>query len=73
MTWCVSGTKQSLGTSDTACDARLFWPLVVQINSRCKEKKSEADKFLRAIDSTYIISGTLLNRDSCARPPPFTH
>jgi hypothetical protein len=42
----------------------LFWPLVVQINSRCREKKKEADFFFRAMDSTYIISSTLLNRDS---------
>jgi hypothetical protein len=42
----------------------MFWPLVVQVNSRCRDKRSEADKFYRAMDSTYIISSTLLNRDS---------
>jgi hypothetical protein len=60
-----SGTVIPLNSpSGDACNARLFWPLVVQINSRCREKKSEADRFFRAMDSTYIISSTLLNRDS---------
>jgi hypothetical protein len=67
-----SGTTKPLGTPDSACDDRLFWPLVIQINSRCREKKSEADRFMRAMDSTYIISGTLLNRESCVSLP-FTH
>jgi hypothetical protein len=42
----------------------VYWPLVIQINSRCNEKKKEADMFLRALDSTFIISSTLLNQDS---------
>jgi hypothetical protein len=59
------GTDIVLGTpAGDVCDDRMFWPLVLQINSRCREKRAEAEKFMRAMDSTYIISSTLLNRDS---------
>ena len=58
---CKGGSSSVNGVT---VGASLYWPLVIQVNSRCKDKKSEADKFLRALDSTYIISSTLLNKDS---------
>jgi len=42
----------------------LYWPLVIQINSRCRDKKQEANKFQLSMESTYIISSTLLNKQS---------
>ena len=64
-----SGTVVTLsdfcnGGSSAGAAAALYWPLVIQVNSRCKDKKLEAEKFYRAVDSTYIISSTLLNKDS---------
>ena len=58
---CTGGSSSVNGVT---VGASLYWPLVIQVNSRCKEKKSEGEKFLRALDSTYIISSTLLNKDS---------
>jgi hypothetical protein len=54
----------ALSTLDSSCDARLYWPLVVQINSQCGAKKQEAERFLQALDSTFIIGSTLLNQES---------
>ena len=59
-----SGTRVALSTLNSACDARLFWPLVLQINSQCKAKKREAERFIQALDSTFIIGSTLLNEES---------
>jgi len=58
---CYGGSSSVDGVT---VGASLYWPLVIQVNSRCKDKKSEGEKFLRALDSTYIISSTLLNKDS---------
>ena len=57
----------ALSTLNSACDARLFWPLVLQINSQCKAKKQDAERFLQALDSTFIIGSTLLNKESYTR------
>ena len=54
----------ALSTLNSTCDARLFWPLVLQINSQCKAKKREAERFIQALDSTFIIGSTLLNEES---------
>jgi hypothetical protein len=54
----------ALSTLNSACDDRLFWPLVLQINSQCKAKKREAERFMQALDSTFIIGSTLLNEQS---------
>ena len=56
-----------LSTLNSACNSRLFWPLVVQINSQCKAKKQNAERFLQALDSTFIIGSTLLNKESYTR------
>ncbi len=56
-----------LSTLNSACNSRLFWPLVVQINSQCKAKKQHAERFLQALDSTFIIGSTLLNKESYTR------
>lgn len=56
-----------LSTLNSACNSRLFWPLVVQINSQCKAKKQDAERFLQALDSTFIIGSTLLNQESYKR------
>ena len=54
----------ALGALNSTCDARLFWPLVLQINSQCKAKKNVAEGFISKLDQTYIISSTLLNEES---------
>ena len=54
----------ALGALNSTCDARLFWPLVLQINSQCKAKKKEAEQFIKLLDSTYIIGSNLLNEES---------
>jgi hypothetical protein len=52
---------------NSTCDARLFWPMVLQINSQCKAKKVMAEKFLKLLDSSYIIGSVLLNELSYTR------
>ena len=59
-----TGTRVALGSLNSTCDSHLFWPLVVQINSQCHSKKQEAERFLQSLDSTFIISSTLLNEES---------
>jgi len=54
----------ALGALNSTCDARLFWPLVLQINSQCKAKKIVAEGFMSKLDQTYIIGSTLLNEES---------
>jgi hypothetical protein len=66
MTLC-SVTNVPLSTPNSACNTRLFWPLVVQTNSQCEAKKLDAERFLQALDSTFIIGSTLLNQESYKR------
>ena len=54
----------ALGALNSTCDDRLFWPLVLQINSQCKAKKIVAEGFMSKLDQTYIIGSTLLNEES---------
>ena len=54
----------ALGALNSTCDARLFWPLVLQINSQCKAKKIVAEGYMSKLDQTYIIGSTLLNEES---------
>jgi hypothetical protein len=61
-----TGTRSNQAQRLT-CDSRLFWPLVVQINSQCKAKEQDAERFLQALDSTFIIGSTLLNKESYMR------
>ena len=52
------------GVGGVTAGTGLYWPLVIQINSRCQDKMKEVDKFQLTMESTYIISSTLMNNKS---------
>jgi hypothetical protein len=52
------------GVGGVTAGAGLYWPLVIQISTRCQDKLLEADKFQLGMEATYIISSTLLNNQS---------
>jgi hypothetical protein len=60
----VNSCNGATGVGGVAAGTGLYWPLVLQINSRCQDKMLEADKFQLSADAAYIISSTLLNNKS---------
>jgi hypothetical protein len=60
----VNSCNGSSGVGGVTAGTALYWPLVIQINSRCQEKMLEAEKFQANMEATYIISSTLLNNRS---------
>ena len=54
----------AVGVGGVTAGTGLYWPLVIQINSRCQDKMKEVDKFQLTMESTYIISSTLMNNKS---------
>ena len=60
----VNSCNGATGVGGVTAGTGLYWPLVIQINSRCKDKKLEADKFQSSMEAIYLISSTLLNNRS---------
>ena len=52
------------GVGGVTAGTGLYWPLVVQISSRCQDKMNEVDQFQLRMKSTYIISSNLMNNKS---------
>jgi hypothetical protein len=60
----VNSCNGAIGVGGVTAGTGLYWPLVIQINTRCRDKMLEADKFQLGMEATYIISSTLLNNRS---------
>ncbi len=60
----VNSCNGATGVGGVTAGTGLYWPLVIQINTRCQDKLLEADKFQLGMEAAYIISSTLLNNRS---------
>jgi len=60
----VNSCNGATGVGGVTAGTGLYWPLVIQINTRCQDKLLEANKFQLGMGATYIISSTLLNNRS---------